>query len=420
MNAVIARLQAERAAQVEFIDQLLSKVESDERDLVDAETSNLSAARERIAALDAQLAPLVEFEELRADSSATMTRAIGGATTSPRSAAPNAPAADGPVYRTAGEFVLDHLRAKGGAPHLGIPADAGAAERLERAARAVAKQTTAETPGILPEPIVGQVVNLIDTNRPLLTSLGIKPLGGIPGKSFSRPKITQHTTVGKQTAEKTEIPSQALKIDPIDFTKETYGGCVNVSRQDIDWSAPGVWDILISDLANIYGKTTESVAATAFGTGVTQTVAAADDTLKGWSAALYGAAATAYAGAGELPDRIWCSVDMWAAMGSVTDAARLSFGNTPAGSGDLSRFSGDVLALPRVVVPGLAEKSVIVGSSSMFEFYEQVIGLLSAVEPSLLGVEVAYGGYVSYGFLEAKAFCKVTPPAAKPDSAPSK
>jgi hypothetical protein len=50
----------------------------------------------------------------------------------------------------------------------------------------------------------------------------------------------------------------------------------------------------------------------------------------------------------------------------------------------------------------------------MYEFYEEVIGLLSAVEPSLLGVEVAYGGYVAFSPLNPLAFAKVTPPAVIP------
>ena len=65
LNAVLERLREQRDAQVTFIDELLSRVDADGRDLVDAETSNLNAARERIAELDAQIAPLDEFEALR-------------------------------------------------------------------------------------------------------------------------------------------------------------------------------------------------------------------------------------------------------------------------------------------------------------------------------------------------------------------
>ena len=64
-NPVLVRLMDERAAQVDFIDGVLTRVESESRDLVDAEKANLSAARERIAAIDAQREPLESFESLR-------------------------------------------------------------------------------------------------------------------------------------------------------------------------------------------------------------------------------------------------------------------------------------------------------------------------------------------------------------------
>lgn len=409
MNAVITRLVKERATQIEFIDQLLSRVDEEGRDLVEAETNNLAAARERIAAIDAQLAPLQEFEELRASAAENTLRAIGvvgGATTVER-AAP-ATVADTPLYRTAGAYLLDRVRAIG-APKLGIPNDPAAAERLSRA---VAKQTTGETPGILPEPIVGPLINLIDASRPLITSLGVRPLGNIPGKTFSRPKVTQHSKVDVQSAEKTELASQAMKIDSLEFPKQTFGGVVNVSRQDIDWTSPSAWDILTRDLADQYALATEAATARMFATGITQKVELGGSTLADWATALYQAAAKAYAGSARMPDTIWCSVDMWATMGAVTDQARLMLPPRPdTGSQDLTSFSGNVFNATRIVAPKLPDGTVVVGNRSLCEYYEVQLGLIQAIEPSILGVEVAYGGYVASGFTEAGGFCKIVPKA---------
>ena len=86
--------------------------------------------------------------------------------------------------------------------------DADAAARVYTA-RVISDQKTSDTPGILPTPIVGQVVNLIDATRPLITSLGgAKAMAGIPGSTFTRPKITQHTLVGVQAGEKTQLPAR--------------------------------------------------------------------------------------------------------------------------------------------------------------------------------------------------------------------
>lgn len=422
-NAVVARLEEQRAEQFEFIDTLLAQVDSDGgRDLVPAEESNLTASRERIAAIDRQLTPLREYESLRAASNAGhpvphQQRPAGD----PRPLG----AEGGPVvpWATAGAFLVDHLAARG-VKWAGRGPDQAAAQRIERAA--VSNNITTDVPGLLPQPIVGPVVGALDTSRPFVTSIGAKPMGGIPGSQFTRPRITQHVAVGKQAAQKTQLASQPLKITPINFTKETWGGTVDVARQFIDWTSPSAWDALITDLAAVYGMQTEIAASTAFAAAVTQTVGPpATDDLAGWTAALYAAASKAFLGGaavgtvpmGKMPDRIWVSLDMWEKLGSIVDAARLvTFANAQAtlGSGDLASFAGDILNLPRVVVWSLPAQTIIVGNSAEFEFYEEVIGLLSAVEPSLLGIEVAYGGYVAYAPLLADAFCKIAPPVTGP------
>ena len=58
-----------------------------------------------------------------------------------------------------------------------------------------------------------------------------------------------------------------MTITPVSFTKATYGGTVDISRQDIDWTSPGAWDILIRDLANVYAIQTETAVAAAFKAG---------------------------------------------------------------------------------------------------------------------------------------------------------
>jgi HK97 family phage major capsid protein len=420
-NAVLESLRAQRAEQIGTMDAILGQIEG--RDMVDAERGILEAARERIRALDAQIEPLAEFESLRevhgtALLGLPMAPDPGRALTVP--AVPRrADGGDrGPSYRSAGEFMVDLLRARG-IMHPGDAPDEGARARVQQS-RALANQTTSDTPGILPTPIVGTVVNLIDANRPLISSLGgAKALGGIPGITFTRPKITQHTVVGPQPGEKQLLPSQKMIIGSVPFSKQTYGGTVDISRQDIDWTSPAAWDILIRDLADVYAIQTETAVATAFEAAATGApVEVADNTLAGWALALYTAAAQSYSFAKRMPDRVWCSLDVWAALGSLVDVGRLVMPpaqtEQPAGATELASFRGDVIGLPRIVVPTFPAKTCIVGPSSLYEVYEEVIGLLSVVEPSILGVTVAYGGYVAFGGLAEAGFVTLTAPADLP------
>jgi HK97 family phage major capsid protein len=414
VNAVLERKRAEQAAQIAFVDELLAKVEADGgRDLVEAEQKNLEAARGRIRELDEQIDPLEEYEAMRGRHQAA-AGAIAQAAQGHQNGHAAALGGGGreAVYSTAGAFVVDLIRARGymvdGRTGQRQAPDPEAAGRVQYALQ---NQTTADTPGLLPHLIVGQVVNLIDASRPFITSVGGgRSMGGIPGKTFGRPKITQHTLAGLQTAEKAELPTRKMVIGEVAFTKLTKGGAVDVSRQDIDWTSPAAWDILVRDLADAYAIDTENEAADAFAAGAASVNAAtpvATGDLEGLSTALYTAAGLVYASAKRLPDRIWMGADMWGRLGPMLDLACCASGSP--GDSSLTSFSGNLFNVDRVVVPSFPPATVIVGWSGAFEVYEEVIGLLTAVEPSLLGVEVAYGGYIAFNYVAAEGVAPLGP-----------
>ena len=428
-NAVLDRLLAQRGEQETFIDQLLARVNEEDRDLVDAERGNLEAARQRIAELDAQINPLEDFERVRTAHRANVPapRPVSvdqGA--QPRARLANDRQSAEGQYRSAGAFVVDYIRARGYSGE-GVSPDQGARERVARAwgrdwddyhsTRAILNQTTAETPSLLPVPVVGSIETDLDASRPFVASIGARPLGGIPGKKFYRPVVTQHTLVGVQSAEKTELPSRQLKLDSVEWDKQTFGGALDVSRQEIDWTSPAAWDAILTDLQGVYAAYTDDTSAADFEAGVTLSVENADPTdIKSWISALYEAAAEAATGgpqgranASRLPNHIWVSLDQWAALGVVIDSLRTSGAAALSpGSSTPTAFAGDILNIPRTVVPGFSAGTVIVGRTDKYEFYEERIGLLSAVEPKLLGIEIAYGGYAAFGFLDPTCFAKVT------------
>lgn len=440
-NPVLDRLRQERSKHVDYITQLLNRVDEDSRDLVDAETASLTSTRERIAEIDAQIEPLEAFEQTRAAHEQTVQTI-----TPTRQASDGQPARLGvrardQKYATAGDFLADVVRSQTHWSVDGVeqPGDAGARERIlaaretamrdaqtegysSRAAGDVAPgvhQTTADVPGLLPVTIQGAIEAKLDGSRPLIQSLGAKDLAGIPGLTFNRPHITQHTQTGKQAAEKAELASRELKIGSIPFTKETAGGWLNISRQNIDFTAPAAWNIILEDLQLAYAEDTDDTTAIAFGAGVTQTetIATADaEKVDAWVDALYGAAfkaatanGTKRASARRLPDVIYTSIDMWRDLGAMlTKAAIADQGARVAGQSGPTGFAGSLIDVPRIMVPGLPSGTVIVGRKDRFEYYEQRIGLLSAIVPRVFGVEIAYGGYYAHGFLDATAFAKIT------------
>lgn len=427
-NPVLARLIEQRQIQIDAIQHILDAVESEDRELVEAERSNMAAAQERITELNAQIEPLQAFEDLRNahNESASNIRPTVPARPDGEPA-PLGASTRQHKYPTAGHFVVDYIRGSG--QHLEggrrIAPDEDARQRVESSLgrslsadeRAIAHQTTETLGGILPEPIVGEILNDLDAARPLIASVGAKPLGQIAGKTFRRPIVKQHTQVGEQTAEKTELPSRKFDIDDLEFTKKTFGGALNISRQSIDWTDPAAWNAIITDLQLQYGVYTEDWTATVFANGVTQEVniaAGQAENVKAWIKALYDAAVMAATAAGtkrasslRLPDTIWTSIDQWGALGAMLSSEAVTATNKPGRSAP-NVFAGDILEIERVVVPGLPDGTFIVGRKALFEFYEERIGLLSNIEPKVLGIEVAYGGYAAAGHMDATGFAKVT------------
>jgi hypothetical protein len=300
----------------------------------------------------------------------------------------------GPVHESPGAFLCDLVKALGVA---GRRPDLVARRRIARSRlfeeRLLADQKTVATPGLIPQPVVEPIVSLIDDNRPLTESLGgTKPLDTIAGATFTRPVVTGHTATGTQPAEKQLLASQAMTINPVTFTKNTFGGSLDVSFQDMNWTSPPVWDALLADLAAAYALGTEQAVATAFAAAATATVAMTGTDLKAWTLALYTAGMHSYQNCSKMPDRVWCSLDVWAALGSLVDTSRppVTFDTTTLGG-----FKGDLLG-QRIVCPTLPSATCIVGHSSLFEVYEETPGLISVVEPFLLGILLAYGGDLAY------------------------
>jgi hypothetical protein len=164
------------------------------RDFTESERETINRARGRISELVEQLEPLREASKIaidarnRAEVINTEIERMRG-----RGGVP------GDVeYRSAGAYMADlYLAAQNGGEE--------ARNRLDVFHRTAAHQTTADNPGLLPESIVGPVLNLVDNSRPLVTALGPTDLGQ---GSWAYAKVTQQAQVGVQSAEKAEMAAR--------------------------------------------------------------------------------------------------------------------------------------------------------------------------------------------------------------------
>ena len=393
-DAMIARLEKEIEERSAFIEGVIGGAQDTERDLTANETELTTEARKRIENCEQQLSTLyesrsqtVKARQRASDVQREMSRL--------RNEVDN-----GPVeYRTTGSYLSDYIAAQTGSQ--------SARERLEVFSRAAAHQKTSDNLGVIPDPIIGDVLNFIDAARPLVSFLGPRDM---PSATWYRPKVTQHVTVGLQGAaggaadEKSELTSQKMTITRLTGNAVTYGGYVNVSRQNIDFSSPQMLDAIVNDLAAQYAIQTEAALGTALiatANNVELTTAlAGTPTAAELAASLWTAAANIYtATKGQGRVALGVPPSKLGAWGSVfapvnpQNAQSTGFNAGDFGSGLVGNISG----IPVYVSAGLSSAPAttygIVMSSAAVEVYEQRVGSLQASEPSVLGVQVAYAGY---------------------------
>lgn len=279
--------------------------------------------------------------------------------------------------------------------------------------RVVAETGTGDTAGILPTPIVGDLVKFVDASRPLISSMRPLPMPD-KGKTFSRPRLTQSSQSAVQT-EKAQLNSRQLTTTGDTVTKTTHGTVLRLTEQDIDWSEPALLDIAYEDMAEQYAIDTEATAAAAIAAKITTNVVSFDISTADAgdiTPALAAAAVAAYASAKRLPDVILCAVNVWGFLAGLVDGDdRPLYPNlnpvNAAGTLQLTDFKGNPMGLTLVVSPAFSDDFFAVGVSRFLEVYEQNKGFATINVPSVLEQEVAYRGYFATN-IYAQGLCGLT------------
>jgi HK97 family phage prohead protease len=273
---------------------------------------------------------------------------------------------------------------------------------------------TTDTPGILPEPIVGPVYNNFRGLRPVVDAIGVKamPAGG---KVFRRPSVTTHTTIGASNGENANLDQGTFVVTDNQVTKGVYGGYVRLSEEDMDWTSPEVMGLLLDDMARIYANETDNVAADALLAATTASEPITSRTVAAdWISAIYEAAATILTSSnGNLPTHLFLSPNNWAFLGKLVDDADRplfpqigpmnAFGAVSPGS-----IVGNAFGLSVVVDRNFAADTAIVGHPDGFEIFEQQKGAISVeAADGSLSRYIKFRGYFATLMIDADKFVKL-------------
>ena len=288
-------------------------------------------------------------------------------------------------------------------------------EQVKKAVRAAAPEVgTTDTPGILPTPILGPVYNNFVGNRPVVDAIGAKAMPG-GGKVFIRPEVTTHTSIAQQAAEFDTLQSGTLVVTDNQVTKTTFGGYVQISEADLDWTDPAVLSIILDDLGRIYANQTDNAAADALAAGATVTenftYASINDPTE-WARWFYAAARGILSTSnGNLPTHVFMGPDIWELLGRLVDADNRplfpqvgpmnAFGNMGPGTTEAVAFG-----LRVVVDRNFPNDTLIAGDASGFEIFEQQKGAISVDVPETLSRTLAWRGYFATLMIDPQKFRK--------------
>jgi HK97 family phage prohead protease len=287
---------------------------------------------------------------------------------------------------------------------------------MSEALRAAAPDiVTTDTPGLLPTPILAPVYNNFIGRRPVVDAIGVKamPAGG---KVFIRPEVTTHTSIGASIGEQAPTAG-TLVVFNNQVTKQIFGGYVSISEAEIDWSDPGILQVVLDDMGRIYANATDNYAADQLvaGASVTQAFALADVAKpEVWSAEIAEAAATILTSSdGNLPTHLFVDPTRWRNLLSLNDTANRPLfpqvGPMNAqGNLGVNAYGGNAFGLQVVVDRNFAAGTAIVGDASGYELYEQQKGTMSVESPSTLSRTIALRGYFAALMIDPTKFVRFT------------
>jgi HK97 family phage major capsid protein len=396
-NAVLERLAAERGTVHEMVESILAGAEADDRDPTESERELLARHKGRLAELEVQIAELADVAEQVAGARDVAPLIRRDHAPQPVAAAPEAPTT---IYRTYGQFARDELIARYDliASHAGGDEVRRASrERLaanDLLVRAVANTLTADVPGLVPPQHLAQITDVINKSRPIVSNSRQVALSS--GK-LTYPKITQRPVVGKQTAEKTELPSQKMIVAMNEVLADTFGGSGDLSWQAINWSTPDALGLYFDLMAEAYAITTETEAGTVLGSGTNPDVELASDDYPGWYAALNEAAATVYANSKRFADTVYASPSLGFHLRGLVSNLTPAFG------------AGGFAGLTLVTSAGLVGNACIVANAQSLLVAETAGAPVEmrAVEPSIGGMEVGVIGAFVAELVDPTATCGI-------------
>ena len=387
MDSLLSTLVAEREQKVALIRNYADAAASEGRDLTDSEQETMGHARSRIGELDKQVTILAEDLEMASDVKDKLRQvsiSVGAEQ----------------HYRSGGEIMFDllHQSEEASRSRLG--------KAMKRAAEHMGTDSTKTVPvagdlgGLVVVPVVGAVIDVYPNGMPFASALGLTT--SPDAMHFMRPRIDDPNfltssgpqgTGGTAGFEKAELPSKKFDVTADPVALATVGEYLNISQQLLSFASSAL-NLITSHMLRRLGYAIDRALLAEMQKSTGKVTLAATATAAEVIQALYDASAAVYASTGDLASWVVMGPQGYARIGGLTDLAgrplfpTLGAANAP-GTANAGAFVGSVAGLRVVVTPAITDESMWVGNGMVIEGYIYRFPVLEAVEPSVLGRQVA-------------------------------
>lgn len=277
---------------------------------------------------------------------------------------------------------------------------------------------TADIPGAIPSPLVGEIFDTLTSERPMFSALGARamPLGD----PFYARKVTGHSAIGTQALEHDALASQAMTVAKVQVDKVTLGGYIDLSEQEVLYAEDNVIQLVIEDMAKVYAETSETWVGD---TVLFANASAATQQVTSWTDGdevitdLYAAAAEIYANFGRMPTHLIIKPSVWASVGAAKDSGGnrifpyLSPVNAAGTLNGATSMTGNPLGLQLIVSDKwdttLGTSNAMMLSASAVQLFEDARGALRVEQPATLSTRLAFRGYVAAADYDLSNACLI-------------
>lgn len=398
MPALLDRLRTQYTQAQDRYRALEGLIADADRDPTEVEQGELDALRSTMTQLQPRIVESVELERSLSAGTEALSSVPVGAPPARRDAPPRRPDAPAERFRSLGEFASSVARGEVDTEQREAVQDAALGYMIEHA-RALVDVTTADVPGLLPPIWIRTFADTISAAQPFVQAFSQLPLPDT-GMTLTYPQIATRPLVGKQTTEKTEVPSRKTTITSATANVVTYGGGEDVSVQVLQRTDPSYLGLMLELYAEAMALVTNTdainIALGAFGASIGIGTDAST-----WNGALADVVADLLTTSRIMPDTFVMGTDMWAAFAGASDPdGRPLFPNAspmnPLGRTSLDSTTGDVRGMTFVVDPMMPADTGIIGARSAFTSLLGPVQTLSADNVAKLGRDYAIFRFAAF------------------------